>query len=117
LGSGRSAEPPAATSSEPARAEPVGSVPVSSSQADSTKTKPSQADIALRREHQAKNDTLALVERAAAPREVPTRVGIAVVVGLSLLAGVVTYGLRATSTSSVRDAPAATATRVPEASP
>lgn len=43
------------------------------------------------------------------------RVGIAIVVGLSLLAGAITYGLRSASPSSVRDAPAATATRVPEA--
>ncbi len=120
LGSGRSAELRADASmrSEPAPADrPTSSPPVSASAADSAKTKPSHADVALRRERQAKNDTLALVERAAAPREVPARIGIAVVVGLSLLAGAVTYGLRATSTPSVRDAPAATATRVPEARP
>ena len=88
---------------------------MSSEPADSAKTKPSQADIDVRRRSAAKNDTLALVDRAAAPREVPVRLGIAIVVGLSLLAGAITYGLRSPSPSSARDAPAATATRAPEA--
>ncbi|HEY6558452.1 MAG TPA: serine/threonine-protein kinase [Polyangiaceae bacterium] len=119
LGSGRSTEPlrDSASARDSALADRARSspAPVSSELADSAKTKPSQADIDVRRQSAAKNDTLALVDRAAAPREVPVRVGIAIVVGLSLLAGAITYGLRSASPSSARDAPAATATRVPEA--
>jgi serine/threonine-protein kinase len=119
LGSGRSTEPgsEAASARDSALADraPSSPAPVSSELVDSAKTKPSQADIDVRRQSAAKNDTLALVDRAAAPREVPVRVGIAIVVGLSLLAGAITYGLRSAPPSSARDAPAATATRVPEA--
>jgi serine/threonine-protein kinase len=58
-------------------------------------------------------DTIALVERASAPRELPRKLGIALVVGLSLLAGIVTYFLRASPASDPLppDAPTATADR------
>jgi serine/threonine-protein kinase len=58
-------------------------------------------------------DTIALVEKASAPRELPKRLGIALIVGLSLLAGIVTYFVRASSSSDAlpRDAPTATADR------
>jgi serine/threonine-protein kinase len=98
------------------RRPPSTPAPESTQAADSAKTKPSQSEVEARRSSAPKNDTLALVDRVAAPRELPTRIGVAIVLGLSLLAGVVTYSLR-TSSSSVRDAPAATATRAPEARP
>jgi serine/threonine-protein kinase len=44
---------------------------------------------------QERQDTIALVERAAAPREVPARLGVAVVVLSMLIAGLVTYLVRA----------------------
>jgi serine/threonine-protein kinase len=58
-------------------------------------------------------DTIALVERASAPRELPKRLGIALILGLSLIAGIVTYFVRASSSSDVTppDAPTATADR------
>jgi eukaryotic-like serine/threonine-protein kinase len=42
----------------------------------------------------AKLDTIALLERAGRPREVSGRVGAAIVLGLSLVTGLVTYGVR-----------------------
>jgi serine/threonine protein kinase len=42
----------------------------------------------------ARLDTIALVERAGAPRQVSPRAGIAVALGLSLLTGLVTYAVR-----------------------
>ncbi|MBX3127009.1 MAG: protein kinase [Polyangiaceae bacterium] len=58
-------------------------------------------------------DTIALVERATAAREIETRVGLAVVLGLSLLAAVVTYFARASSTPATPalEAPTASAAR------
>ncbi len=43
----------------------------------------------------AKNDTIALVDKASAPREVPRRTGILVILGLCVLAAIVTYVVRA----------------------
>jgi serine/threonine-protein kinase len=42
-------------------------------------------------------DTIALVERAAAPRQVSRRMAAAVVLGAALLSGLVTYGVRRAS--------------------
>jgi serine/threonine-protein kinase len=56
------------------------------------------------------HDTIALVERATAPRDVPTRMAIAIVVALSVLAAVVTWLVRVQSNDDGA-APAATATR------
>jgi len=43
----------------------------------------------------ARLDTIALLERAGRPREVTTRVGVAIALGLTLAAGLVTYAVRA----------------------
>jgi serine/threonine-protein kinase len=58
-------------------------------------------------------DTIALVERAGAEREVSRRTGVIIVVGLSLFAGVVTWLVR---THSGPEAPAldTTAVEIPE---
>ncbi len=57
-------------------------------------------------------DTIALVEKASAPREVNTRTGLLVVLALCAVAGVVTYFVRASSSdASPPDAPAPTAVR------
>jgi len=53
-------------------------------------------------------DTIALVEKAAAPREVPTRTGVLIVVLLSVIAGLVTYLLRASGDPDPREQPALT---------
>lgn len=47
------------------------------------------------------HDTAALVERVAAPREISSRMAVAVVVGLSLLAGLVTYWVRGVTSAPV----------------
>lgn len=59
-------------------------------------------------------DTIGLVERAAAPRQVPLSIALAIVVGLSLVAGGVTYLLRVGSAAEV-GADAAPATSSAEA--
>jgi eukaryotic-like serine/threonine-protein kinase len=43
----------------------------------------------------ARKDTIALVDQVDKPREVPTRLAAAIIVGLSLLAGIAAYALRA----------------------
>ncbi len=58
-------------------------------------------------------DTVALVERATAPREIPTRTGVAIVVALSLLAGTVTWLVRSHSGSSA-SAPGGSALEIAE---
>ena len=58
-----------------------------------------------------RQDTIALVERAAAPREVPRRAALAIVIGLSILAGVGAYAARAAR------APASAASSAPSAPP
>jgi eukaryotic-like serine/threonine-protein kinase len=59
----------------------------------------------------APHDTIALVERAAAPREIAPRTALVVVLALSLLAGVVTYvvRMRGDDDGSKQELPAATA--------
>ena len=42
----------------------------------------------------ARLDTIALLERAGRPREVPARIGLAIALGLSLMTGLVTYVVR-----------------------
>jgi serine/threonine-protein kinase len=54
-------------------------------------------------------DTIALVERVGKPRDVPTRVAVAVVVSLSVLAGLAAYVLRAGATPTDTPAPGPTA--------
>jgi serine/threonine-protein kinase len=60
-----------------------------------------------------RQDTIALVERAAAPRDVPRRAAIAIIVGLSILAGAGAYAARAARSP----AGAASATAAPSAAP
>ncbi len=58
-------------------------------------TQPSAPATARRPvETQRNADTIALIERAAAPREVPTPLAIVLIVVLSLVAGGITYGVR-----------------------
>lgn len=47
-------------------------------------------------------DTIALLEKAERPREVPTALAIGIIVGLSLFAGLAAYAVRATSTPSAK---------------
>jgi serine/threonine-protein kinase len=49
-------------------------------------------------------DTIALVDQVDKPREIPTKLAIAIIVGLSALAGIGAYVVRATS--SAPDTPA-----------
>lgn len=63
-----------------------------------------------------RQDTIALVERAAAPREVPRRAALAIVIGLSILAGVGAYAARA-SRAPATAASAAPSTSAPAAPP
>jgi hypothetical protein len=57
----------------------------------------------------ARLDTMALLDRAARPREVTTRTGVAIVLALSILAGLVTYGFRAARSSGAPPAAAVAA--------
>jgi eukaryotic-like serine/threonine-protein kinase len=59
-------------------------------------------------------DTIALVEKVDAPREIPTKVAIAIIAGLSLLAGITAYFVR--STSEPQAAPAASSGAKPPSS-
>lgn len=47
-------------------------------------------------------DTIALLEKAERPRDVPTAIAIGIIVGLSLFAGIAAYALRASSTPGAR---------------
>ena len=60
----------------------------------------------------ARLDTIALLERAGRPREVPARIGLAIALGLSLVTGLVTYAVRSTR---VEARPAAQAAGWPDA--
>ncbi|MBK7581569.1 MAG: serine/threonine protein kinase [Myxococcales bacterium] len=61
-------------------------------------------------EKKARADTIALVEKAAAPRDIPARTGLIIVVLLSLIAGILTYMVRgAESGTEPGDKPALTA--------
>jgi serine/threonine-protein kinase len=64
---------------------------------------------------QPRADTIALVERASAPREISTKIGVAVILALTLVAGIITYVVRVASRSAPAELPAATAgeTRAP----
>ena len=53
-----------------------------------------------------KLDTVALIERASAPRQVSWQAALAVVVALSALSGLATYALRVSGRPSTRDDPA-----------
>lgn len=94
----------AAAASEP-RATPADEPRLKPKEKDKEKDREKEKDRAPKE----RRDTIALVEKAAAPREVPARTGLAIVVLLSLIAGLVTYILRATSSDEEqRDTPAAT---------
>jgi len=104
----RASAVPAESSSEP-RTEASESEP----EKRSPKQKHSESGAgdeprAEKREPKARADTIALVERAAEPREIPMRTGILIVLLLSLIAGLVTYIVRAQS-SDADAKPAATA--------
>jgi serine/threonine-protein kinase len=59
-------------------------------------TQPTPAATARRPvETQRSADTIALIERAAAPRDLPTPLAVVLIVVLSLVAGGITYGVRA----------------------
>jgi len=57
-----------------------------------------------------KLDTVALVEKATAPKEIPTALAILVIVALSLVAGLATYVVRARTGTTVEPATTATTT-------
>lgn len=93
------------------RRKSVPDAPVSSGDAGAAAK---SSDSPPAREAAPRADTIALVERASAPRELPRRLGILLVVGLSLLAGIVTYFVRTSSSAGdglPPEAPAATADR------
>ncbi len=64
-----------------------------------------------------KLDTIALVEKATAPKEIPTALAILVIVALSLVAGLATYVVRARSGTTVEPAATATTTAARAADP
>jgi eukaryotic-like serine/threonine-protein kinase len=57
-----------------------------------------------------KLDTIALVEKATAPKEIPTALAILVIVALSLVAGLATYVVRARTGTTVEPAGTSTTT-------
>ncbi|MEZ4296211.1 MAG: serine/threonine-protein kinase [Polyangiaceae bacterium] len=58
-------------------------------------------------------DTIALVDKVDRRREVPAALAIGIIVGLSLLAGIATYVITATSTAPAETGPAETASAGP----
>lgn len=98
------------------RTRPSATVPAASErEAEATAKKGPEADVAERpaprpKQDKPRADTIALVEKAAAPRDVPARTGLLIVVLLSLIAGLVTYLVRASgSDDEPRNEPALTA--------
>ena len=96
----RASEPtPPRASADGARASAAARTPVSASPAvhavataPSPEPEPTQRQAAVPRA-----DTIALLDKVDAPREVPTKLAIGLIVGLSLLAGIVAYAVRASS--------------------
>jgi serine/threonine-protein kinase len=66
---------------------------------------------ALKVEHVPRADTIALIERGNQPSEVPAKVALAIIIALSLVSGIVAYGIRAAS------APGAPSASAPSSSP
>ncbi len=97
-GAGKKTEPmPAAPAAEEKKA------------AEAPKDEPKK-DEAKAPEQKPRADTIALVEKASAPREVSARTGIIVVVALSIVAGIVAYVVRAQSSADLTPSEAPTAT-------
>jgi eukaryotic-like serine/threonine-protein kinase len=102
---------PASAGARPARASKKVSEPAAST--PKPEASPSADDKSDKPEKKPRADTIALVEKAAAPREVPTRVAILVVLLVSVIAGLVTYIVRVSSAGddTEQDRPAASAER------
>lgn len=81
------------------RAAAASRTPVSASPAaHAVATAPSPEPEPTRREIAApRADTIALLDKVEAPREVPTKLAIGLIVGLSLVAGIAAYAVRASS--------------------
>lgn len=94
------------------RTRPSATVPAASAPEAPSTSKEEVAEPAAPRpkQDQPRADTIALVEKAAAPRDVPARTGLLIVVLLSLIAGLVTYLVRVSgSEDEPRNGPALTA--------
>ncbi|HEY3497256.1 MAG TPA: serine/threonine-protein kinase [Polyangiaceae bacterium] len=83
----------------PAPAPRNDTVPERASDGDVRVTQASTPAPVARRERP-REDTIALLERAGAPREISTRKAVVVIVTLSALSGLATYGLRAAGSSA-----------------
>jgi serine/threonine-protein kinase len=100
---------PAAAAATPPGARPAASAAAAAS-APAGPTLPSEGEAGAPPGAPVKRaDTIALLEKAERAREVPTAVAIGIIVGLSLLAGVAAYAIRATA-SAPDDKPAASPT-------
>lgn len=73
--------------------------------ASSGQTAPAGPPATARRPQPPAQDTIALIERVAAPRSLPNKVAIALIVGLSVIAGGVTYGVKVATTSAAGSTP------------
>jgi len=103
----RAADEAPAASTEPTSGEP-------SDKTAEPKPKDSESPKreAKKKPERERADTIALVEKAAAPREVPARAALLVVVALSVIAALVTYIARvSTSAETPGEKPATTAER------
>lgn len=107
------------TEGEAARAESAEASP----RADSPRRGAASAEARREREGDARRDeapradTIALIERGEKPREVPTRIAVAVIVVLSLLAGAAAYAARAVSAPPAASSTIGGATSAPTAEP
>jgi len=102
--------------SSPRRTEPMASADVPSAKSVPEPEPPAEHQPAAAPKERA--DTIALVERASAPREIGTRAAFIVIVLLSLIAGLLTYIARVSGApSGERSAPTASAERGGEESP
>jgi serine/threonine-protein kinase len=87
----------AATSSGPrtaAKVTPLPSTSPSPSVAKAKSADPAQTDAAELRPEGKRFDTVAVVERAAQAREIPTKTALSIIVALSLTAGLLTWLVR-----------------------
>ena len=112
---------PAGAGVRPARAARPGATVTAASEREPSELLPPVAKKAEKQAAPAKKeraDTIALVEKAAAPREIAAKTGILIVVLLSLIAGIVTYVARVSGGSDDgRDKPAVTAEQESERRP
>ena len=102
---GRTSAPSRTSAVTPTPASPRRSTPEPAASAKPRSSEPAPVvDAASIPTPPVRADTIALVERVGRPRDVPTRLAVAVVVALSALAGLAAYALRSSAAPAVTPA-------------